>query len=90
VTYRSLGADKHHRTSTAHNANVVLWTFFCVGGQRMQFVAASARSLQADMQAELRDMERAVTSGTRDAGRFPGPMACSRSPVSTIRLLRSC
>jgi hypothetical protein len=28
-----------------------------------------ARSLQAGMQAELRDVERAVTSGTRDAGR---------------------
>src|SRR5918993_610050 len=28
-----------------------------------------ARSLQADMQAELRDIERAVASGTRDAGR---------------------
>jgi Family of unknown function (DUF6441) len=28
-----------------------------------------ARSLQADMQAELRDIERAVAAGTRDAGR---------------------
>jgi hypothetical protein len=31
--------------------------------------ATIARSLQADMQAELRDIERAVTTGTRDAGR---------------------
>jgi Family of unknown function (DUF6441) len=35
----------------------------------MKLVAALARSLQADMQAELRDIERAVASGTRDAGR---------------------
>jgi hypothetical protein len=35
----------------------------------MKLAAAIARSLQADMQAELRDLERAVVSGTRDAGR---------------------
>jgi hypothetical protein len=35
----------------------------------MKLAATLARSLQADMQAELRDIERAVTSGTRDAGR---------------------
>jgi hypothetical protein len=35
----------------------------------MNLTANLARSLQADMQAELRDIERAVTSGTRDAGR---------------------
>ena len=35
----------------------------------MKLVATLARSLQADMQAEVRDIERAVTSGTRDAGR---------------------
>jgi hypothetical protein len=35
----------------------------------MKLVAALARSLQADMQAELRDIERAVAVGTRDAGR---------------------
>jgi hypothetical protein len=35
----------------------------------MKLVATLARSLQADMQAELRDIERAVASGTRDAGR---------------------
>ena len=35
----------------------------------MKLVAVLARSLQANMQAELRDIERAVTSGTRDAGR---------------------
>ena len=35
----------------------------------MKLVATLARSLQADMQAELRDIERAVTTGTRDAGR---------------------
>jgi hypothetical protein len=34
----------------------------------MKLAAAIARSLQADMQAELRDIERAVTS-TREAGR---------------------
>jgi hypothetical protein len=32
-------------------------------------LAAIARSLQADIQAELRDIERAVAAGTRDAGR---------------------
>jgi hypothetical protein len=35
----------------------------------MKLVATLARSLRADMQAELRDIERAVASGTRDAGR---------------------
>jgi Family of unknown function (DUF6441) len=35
----------------------------------MNLAATIARSLQADMQAELRDIERAVVSGTRDAGR---------------------
>src|ERR671911_9360 len=35
----------------------------------MKLATTLARSLQADMQAELRDLERAVTIGTRDAGR---------------------
>jgi Family of unknown function (DUF6441) len=35
----------------------------------MKLTATLARSLQADMQAELRDIERAVAAGTRDAGR---------------------
>ena len=35
----------------------------------MNFAATIARSLQADLQAELRDIERAVATGTRDAGR---------------------
>jgi hypothetical protein len=35
----------------------------------MKLAATIARSLQADMQAEFRDIERAVTTGTRDAGR---------------------
>ena len=35
----------------------------------MKLVTTIACSLQADMQAELRDIERAVASGTRDAGR---------------------
>ena len=34
----------------------------------MKFVATIARSLQADMQAELRGLERAVATGTRQAG----------------------
>jgi hypothetical protein len=35
----------------------------------LKLAASIARSLQADMQAELRDIERAVASSTRDAGR---------------------
>jgi hypothetical protein len=35
----------------------------------VKLAATIARSLQADMQAELRDIERAVAAGTRDAGR---------------------
>ena len=35
----------------------------------MKLAATLARSLHADMQAELRDIERAVADGTRDAGR---------------------
>jgi Family of unknown function (DUF6441) len=34
----------------------------------MKFAATIVRSLQADMQAELRDLERAVAAGTRSAG----------------------
>jgi Family of unknown function (DUF6441) len=35
----------------------------------MKFAATITRSLQADRQAELHDIQRAVTSGTREAGR---------------------
>jgi hypothetical protein len=35
----------------------------------MKVAAAIAHALQADMRAELRDLERAVATGTRDAGR---------------------
>jgi hypothetical protein len=35
----------------------------------MKLTTTIARSLQADMQAQLRDIERAVATGTRDAGR---------------------
>jgi hypothetical protein len=35
----------------------------------MKLATSITRSLQADMQAELRDIERAVVSGTREAGR---------------------
>jgi hypothetical protein len=35
----------------------------------MKLTATIARSRQADMQAELRDLERAVATGTREAGR---------------------
>jgi hypothetical protein len=35
----------------------------------MKLAATITRSLQADMQRELRDLERAVAGGTRDAGR---------------------
>jgi hypothetical protein len=34
----------------------------------MKFAATITRSLQAGMQTELRDLERAVASGTREAG----------------------
>ena len=37
-------------------------------GVPLKFAATIARSLQADMQAELRDIERAVSTGTREAG----------------------
>ena len=35
----------------------------------MKLAASVTRSLQADVQTELRDLERAVATGTRDAGR---------------------
>jgi hypothetical protein len=35
----------------------------------MRLGASIARSLRADMQVELRDIERAMASGTREAGR---------------------
>ena len=37
--------------------------------ENMKLAAVIARSLQADLQAELRDIESAVAGGTRDAGR---------------------
>jgi hypothetical protein len=50
----------------------------------MKPAATIARSLQADMQAELRELERAVASGTRDAGR--GLKTELRRQVSTTGL----
>jgi hypothetical protein len=59
----------------------------------MKLVATLARSLQADMQVELRNIERAAAIGTRDAGRGlktelrrqaaerPNPRQSSRSSV---------
>jgi hypothetical protein len=44
----------------------------------MKLAATLARSLQADMQVELRNIERAVTTGTRDAGRASGPSFAGR------------
>jgi hypothetical protein len=35
----------------------------------MKLIGVITRSLQADMQVELRELERAVATGTRDAGR---------------------
>jgi hypothetical protein len=35
----------------------------------VKIAASLSRSLQAEMQTELRDIERAVSSGTREAGR---------------------
>jgi hypothetical protein len=34
----------------------------------MKFAVSVARSLQTDMQAELRNIERAVAGGTKEAG----------------------
>jgi uncharacterized protein DUF6441 len=50
----------------------------------MKFAAAIARSLQANMQAELRDLERTVATGTRDPGR--GLKTELRRQVSTTGL----
>jgi uncharacterized protein DUF6441 len=38
----------------------------------LELAATIARSLRADMQAELRDVQRAVAAGTREAGRGLG------------------
>jgi hypothetical protein len=50
----------------------------------LKLTASIARSLQAGMQAELHDIERAVASGTRDAGR--GLKAELRRQVSSAGL----
>jgi hypothetical protein len=50
----------------------------------MKLAAVLTRSLQADLQAELRDIERAVVSGTRDAGR--GLRTELRRQVTSARL----
>ena len=41
----------------------------CRGHALVKLAASITRSLQADMRAELRDIERAASNGTRDAGR---------------------
>jgi hypothetical protein len=41
----------------------------CWISSQMKLAATLARDLQADMQAELREIERAVVAGTRDTGR---------------------
>ncbi|HZA66207.1 MAG TPA: DUF6441 family protein [Geminicoccaceae bacterium] len=53
----------------------------------MKLAAMVARSLQADMQAELRDIERAVATGARDAGR--GLRTELRRQVASARLANS-
>ena len=58
----------------------------------MKFAATITPSLQADFQAELRDLERAVAGGTRDAGeglKADGCAARSRAPGSGSRLANS-
>jgi hypothetical protein len=50
----------------------------------MKLTATIIRSIGADMQAELRDIERAVTRGTRDAGR--GLRTELRRPVASAGL----
>ena len=44
----------------------------------MKLVATLARSLQSDLQAELRDIERTVAAGTRDAGGASRPSCAGR------------
>ena len=44
----------------------------------MKLAARIIRSVQAGIQAELRDIERAVAAGTRDAGRVSGPSSAGR------------
>ena len=52
---------------------------------RMKFAASVTRSLQAGMQAELRDIERAVATGTREAGRASRPNSAGRRRSVLIR-----
>jgi hypothetical protein len=53
---------RHHR-SIQDNIEITLPAL------AMRLAATIARSFQADIQAELRDIERAVATGTRDTGR---------------------
>ena len=50
----------------------------------MKLAATITRSLQADLRAELREIERAVSGGTREAGR--GPKAELRHQVASAGL----
>jgi Family of unknown function (DUF6441) len=52
----------------------------------MKFVTTIARSLQADMEAELRDLEQAVAAGVKEAGR--GLKADVRRQVTSAGLGR--
>ena len=46
-----------------------MWFNTSVGSTGMELATTIVRSLRREMQAELRDLERAVAGGTRDAGR---------------------
>jgi hypothetical protein len=48
------------------------------GDALVKLAASITRSLQADMQGELRDIERAVATGTREAGRGLRPSSAGR------------
>ena len=51
----------------------------------MTLVATLARSLQADMQVELRNIESAVTTGTRDPAAASRPNSAGRRRSVLIR-----
>jgi Family of unknown function (DUF6441) len=55
----------------------------------MKLAAVFTRSLQAGMQAELRDIERAAAAGTHDAGRGPRQSCGVRSRAPAQRLANS-
>jgi hypothetical protein len=66
---RAVQAEGRAKIEARHHRSIQDDIEITLPAPAMKLAATIARSFQADMQAELRDIERAVATGTRDTGR---------------------